>query len=68
MAYPGHPYLYRVYRVYDTMSWLASCLARANVKHEALARVEQGCLNTSQTVLKSLRSVDLFGRLWRGAS
>ena len=25
-------------------------------------------INTSQTVLKSLRSVDLFDRLWRGAS
>ena len=35
---------------------------------EALARVGQGYLNTSQTVLKSLRSVDLFDRLWRGAS
>ena len=32
------------------------------------ARVGQGYLNTSQTVLKSLRSVDLFDRLWRGAS
>ena len=35
---------------------------------EALARVGQGYLNTSQTVLKSLRSVDVFDRLWRDAS
>ena len=37
-------------------------------KHEAEARVGQVCINTSQTVLKSLRSVDLFGCLWQGAS
>ena len=35
---------------------------------EALARVGQGYLNASQTVLKSLRSVDVFDRLWRGGS
>ena len=37
-------------------------------KHKARARVGQVGINTSEMVLKSLHSVDLFGRLWRGAS
>ena len=31
-------------------------------KHEAEVRMGKVCINTSQMMLKSLRSVDLFGR------
>ncbi|MCG8621706.1 MAG: hypothetical protein MJE68_06865 [Proteobacteria bacterium] len=65
---PSTTFLQKIGRA-DRWVGLASCLASTKA-HKALARVPvgPGCLNTSQTVLKSLRYVDLFGRLWRGAS